>query len=119
VVKAPCAKPTLFAKCAEDARLGANQYPSHLMQGRGGKIWPSRHMAGGEGVPVGSLCRGVLQWMSTILGTLKPASRALAWAQICLNALCRILTFVLYDGDAADNAKLSTYNTERILLRSI
>lgn len=38
---------------------------------------------------------------------------------ICPNALCRILTLVLYDVDAANNAKSSTYDKESPLGRLI
>jgi len=55
VAKAPWASPSLLEKCADDARLGVYQYPSHLTQGRGGNIWPSRHIGGGAGDAGGSL----------------------------------------------------------------
>jgi len=46
--------------------------------------------------------------MSSVLETLKLTSRALTLALIRSNARCKVLTFVLYEMDAADNAKLST-----------
>jgi len=36
VAKAPWARLGRLAKCADEARLGVNQYPSHLKQGSGG-----------------------------------------------------------------------------------
>jgi len=119
VAKAPWARLSRLEKCPEESRLGVSQYPSHLMYGRGGKIWPSRHIGAGEGAPLGSLWRGVLQWMSLVLGTLKPTSQALARTLICSNAFCRVLTFVLYDVDAADNVKSSTYDKDSHLGRLI
>ena len=117
VVKAPWARLSRLEKCAEESRLGVNQYSSHLTHERGGKIWPSRHIGAEEGVPSGSLWREVLQWMSLVLGTLKPTSQAQARTLICSNAFCRVLTFVLYDVDAADNVKSSTYDKDSHLGR--
>ena len=108
VAMAPWAPLSCLEKCADEARLGDNQYPSHLRQVREGKIWPSRHIGTREGAPAESLCRGVLPWMSSVLGALKPTLRALAQALIGPNAHCLALTFVLYDVDAADNPKSST-----------
>ena len=55
VAKASWASPSLLEKCANDARLGVNQYPSHMMQGSGVNTWPSSHIGGGAGDPGGSL----------------------------------------------------------------
>jgi len=53
--------------------------------------------------------------MSSVLGILKPTSRALARALICPNAVCIVLMFVLYDVDAADRAKSSMDDRDRPL----
>jgi len=55
VAKAPWARPSRLEKCAEEARLRVNQYPSHLTQGREEQIWPSRQIGRGAGAPTGSL----------------------------------------------------------------
>ena len=104
--------PSILEKCADDTRLGVNSYLSHLAQRRGGQIWPSRQIKGGEQASGGSLCSGVLQWMSSVLGTLKHTSQALAQALLCLSALCRDHTFVLYDSVAIDSPKSSTSHNE-------
>ena len=61
MVKVPWPELSRLEKCADEARLGVNQYSSHLMQEWGGKIWLSSHIDGGEGAPGGFLDRGVLQ----------------------------------------------------------
>jgi len=55
VVRALCARPSLLDKRTKDDRFGVNLYPSHLRQGRGGKIRLSRQIGGGEGPPSWSL----------------------------------------------------------------
>lgn len=66
-----------------------------------------------------SLRRAVLQWMSSVLGTAKPTLQAIARALIWPKAYCTVLAFVLYDMDAADNAKLSMLDSDTPFGRSM
>ena len=95
---------------SERKRQGSEQTSSLASEGfwRGETIGRLVPPVGGGGVPRGSRCRGVRQWINSVLGTEKSTFLESAMALICPKAACRDLLLVRYEGEEIVREKSST-----------
>ena len=105
--KAPWASDRRREKWVEESRAGVNQYLSHLNESRGWNISPlirtgERHLGD-------LLWLGVLQCISSVLGTEKETPRRAALASRILKSSWSRRMLPLCDREATDRQKSSTY----------